>query len=313
MQKTLILIALALILGHSSAYATDDKTPPAPGEVKPNAPGATQATGQETADAETTNRMKTLEGSKSPFSGQLNLSYQGSSISHPFSPYAPNTTGQNPPPEVTASGTAAARYRYDKVTTMGVGTGVSMYPFGAKHATASDPYADVARSYSFDGIHNRADFQFTYWTNDQYHNGLGYREGLSLSNESTYVLKFGLTLGFLIEIDYNFFSGDAAYATKTAGNDITAGQVQWDLITDPFFEYAINDRFNLRTVIGIQSQNTRDLANDFALGHPPVYETLGVGIQILPAWFIYPFVQFFYDNMEAQNTVVGFNTIINLF
>jgi hypothetical protein len=314
MKNNWILPLLSIVLASTSAYATDDKTPVSPSEVKPSAPGAEQATGEAAALAEN-NRMKTLEGSKSPFSGQFNITYQGSSLSHPFSADAPNPGGFTPPPLVTMSGSVAVRYRIDKNTTMGVGTGVTTEtPFqGPKDTTVSDPYMDIARSYMIGKVHNRADFQATFWTNDQYHNDLGYRVGLTATNESSHLFSFGLTVGFLLELDYNFFSGSAQYATTTATAGVLGNQVQWDLITDPFFEYALSEQVNLRTVIGIQSINLRNLASDFAFTHPTVYETLGVGVQILPAWFIYPFVQFFPSQMASNNTVVGFNTIINLF
>jgi hypothetical protein len=314
-KYSLSLLAILTIL-NPNAFATDDKTPVAPGEVKPSANGGTAELGESAAETEAqNNRAKTLEGSKSPFSGQFNISYQGSTISHPFSEDAPNPSGATPPPLVTLGGTISARYRIDKRTTMGLGTGITTEtPFqGPKNTSVSDPYADIARSYFLGKVHNRADFQFVYNTSDQYRNVYGYRTGFSLVNESSYLFPFGLTAGFLLELDYNLFSGDAAYATATAPHGVLHNQVQWDVITDPFFEYTLSDHVNLRTVIGIQSLNLRDMSSDFALHHPTVYETLGVGIQVLPAWFIYPFVEFFPSQMQSNKTVVGFNTIINLF
>jgi hypothetical protein len=51
----------------------------------------------------------------------------------------------------------------------------------------------------------------------------------------------------------------------------------------------------------------------FALYHPGIYQTLGLGIQPLSAWYLYVFVEAVYSHFNAQNTVVGFSTIINLF
>jgi hypothetical protein len=305
MKNYWLLFLLTLIVSSHAAFADtkdDEATSLTPAQDKVEAPKV---------DDTTNNRMKTLEGSKSRFSGQFNISYQGSTISHPFDGDAPNLSGQTPPPLVTLSGTVSARYRIDPVTTTGIGIGLlTQTPFqGPKNTTASEPYADIARSYTIDKIHNRVDFQFTKYTSDQYNTQLGYLEGLTLTNESTYLFSFGLTAGFLLELDYNFFSNDPMYSPL----GIARNQTQWDVITDPFFEYTLNKTFNLRTVIGIQSLNNRDLASDFALFHPSIYETLGLGCQVLPAWFIYPFVQFFPGNMESANTVVGFNTIINLF
>lgn len=258
------------------------------------------------------NRMKTLEGSRSPWSGQFNLTYNGSSLSHPFSADAPNPGGQVPPPLVTMSGTAAVRYRLDAQTTAGVGTGVTTQtPFqGPKNTTFADPYFDIARSYSLGPILNRADLQTTLWTSQQAHDQYGYRFGLTLVNESFHQFDCGFTAGFVLGFDYNFFSGDPQYQSSI---EITGNQTQWDVITSPYFEYVLSKRVNLRTVIGIQSLNNRDLNSSFAFYHPKIYETLGVGVQVLDAWFIYPFVQFFPYSIMTNNMLVGFNTIINLF
>ena len=309
MKNYWVLFLLSVFVFPQTSFADtkeDEATALTPSEDKIEAPKI---------DDTTNNRMKTLEGSRSRFSGQFNISYQGSTISHPFSDTAPNLSGITPPPLVTLSGLVSARYRIDAVTTTGIGTGITTQtPFqGPKNTTVSEPYMDIARTYTFNKIHNRADFQVTLYTSDEYHNQFGYREELSISNESSYLFPFGLTVGFLLELDYNFFSGSSTYSTATATNAVLSNQTQWDLITDPFFEYTLTRSLNLRTVIGIQSYNNRNLASDFALVHPSIYETLGVGCQILPSWFIYPFVQFFPGKVESANTVVGFNTIINLF
>jgi hypothetical protein len=258
------------------------------------------------------NRMKTLEGSKSRWSGQVNLTYNGSSIQHPFSREAPNPGGQVPPPLVTMAATASARYRIDPQTTAGLGTGITTQtPFqGPKNTTIADPYADVARSWKLGNVaHNRVDFQGTVWTNDQSHNDFGYNYGLTVVDEAFHEFGFGLTAGLVLEFDYNFFSG----SSKFDNDAVRSQQTQWDIVTDPYFEYALSKSFNLRTVIGIQSLHNRDLESGFHFYDPKVYETIGLGIQIIPSWFIYPFVQFFPYSINARNTLVGFNTIINLF
>lgn len=140
----------------------------------------------EQAEETKNNRMKTEEGSKSPLSGQFNLTYSGSSLDHPFSEYAPNPGGLEVPPLVTLSGTVSARYRIDKKTTTGVGTGVTTQtPFqGPKNTTVANPYLDIARSFRWGAIQNRADFQITLWTEAQLHDDYGQRLGFSFIDEA---------------------------------------------------------------------------------------------------------------------------------
>lgn len=255
------------------------------------------------------NRMSTLEGSTSRWSGQLNLTYSGSSISHPFSGEAPNPGDQVPPPLVTLSGAVSARYRMDGHTTLGLGTGLmTQTPFqGPKNTTIADPYADIAHSYKTGPIQNRCDFQTTFWTNNQYHDSYGYRFGFTALNESFYVFPFGLTAGLLLQVDANLFASGAQYDSSQ--------QTAYDIYTDPYFEYPLSQQVNIRSIIGIGSLNNRNLPNATSFYHPEIYQTLGLGISMGKAAYVYPFIEFFpfSGNISSQSTLFGFNTIINLF
>jgi len=261
-----------------------------------------------TADANQNNRMKTLEGSTSRWSGQFNMTYSGSSVSTPFSGDVPNPGNQVPPPLASLSGTMSARARLDAFTTMGLGTGITTQtPFqGPKNTTVADPYVDIARSFKLGPIKNRADFQTTLWTNSQYFSQYGYRFGMTALNESFYQFPFGLTVGLALQLDYNLFA---------AGNYDPSQQTQYDLYTDPYFEFVLSKVFNLRSVIGIGSLHTANLGGALSFIHPDVYQTMGVGISIADAVFVYPFVQFFpfSGNVSSQSTLVGFNAIVNVF
>ena len=251
-------------------------------------------------------RMKAVEGSKSPFSGQFNITYSGSSVNHPFSKEAPNP-GQLPvPPLVSISGTVSARYRLDKKTTMGVGTGVLNQGF--KTTSVSDPYADIAHSFRWGPIQNRADFQFTLWTQDQLHKGYGQNLGFSAVDEAFYEWDFGLTTGLAFEIDVNTFSSDPKF------DAVKAGQVSYDIYPEPYFEFALSKRVNLRSVLQVGFEHTRDLGSMKFTGDR-VGQTLGVGISATDWLFLYPYLKGvpYSGTFGVKTTVVGLNTIINLF
>ncbi len=281
----------------------ESKNPPAPnvGQKMPSSSPESQELQN--------NRMKTLEGSRSRWSGQFNLTYSGSSIAHPFSGEVPNPGNQVPPPLVTFSGTVSARGRIDDKTTLGLGTGIlTQTPFqGPKNTSVADPYMDLAHSFNLGPIHNRADFQSTLWTNNQYYDVFGYRFGFTLLNESFYQFKFGLTVGFVLQIDYNIFADGSQYDSSQ--------QTQYDLYTDPYFEYKLSKRLNVRSVVGIASLHNRNLNGTFAFYHPDVYQTFGLGISCTDSVYIYPYILLFpiSGNITSQSTLVGFNAIINLF
>ena len=260
-------------------------------------------------DAIKNNRLATLEGSKSPFSGQLQFAYSGSSIDHPFSESAPNPSGIAPPPLVTLSGTGSVRYRIDPHTTTSVGTGITTQtPFqGPKNTTVADPYVDIARSYRVGPVQGRASFAFTYWTNDQYRNELGYRTEYSLANEAFYEWDFGLTTGLAFNLDANTF------ASQNYSQAVRANQFTHQFQFTPYLEYKLTDILNFRTVVGIPFQHTRGLDGFFTFNRPLAYQTFGVGVAATKWLFVYPYLQFFPGKMAVDQTILGFSAIVNLF
>ena len=254
-------------------------------------------------------RMATLEGSKSPWSGQFQLSYSGSSRNHPFSDKAPNPGHEIPEPLVTLSGVFSARYRIDPKTTFGIGTGViTETPFqGPKHTSLSDPQIDLARSFSVGPIHNRVDATLVQYTNHQSYQD-GYRQQLDISSESFYEFESGVTLGLALAVDGNTFASKGDYDKSK--------QTEYDFAVDPYFEYALNQTFNLRSVIGIVDYHNRDIPDPARYTHPAVYQTFGLGISATKSVFLYAFVKgrpYSDKPMTSQNTTAGFSTIINLF
>ena len=294
-------LALTWLLTTGQALASDPEAAP---EIR--TPEEAPA-----ADAAMQNaRMKTLEGSKSPWSGQFQMSYSGSSIDHPFSELAPNPTHEPQEPLVTLSGVVAVRYRLDPKTTVGLGSGiVTETPFqGPKHSTLSDPQVDIARSFTLGPLHNRVDATLVQYTNHQYYNEYGYRQELSLALESFHEFSSGLTIGLQLATEGNTFA--------TGGDYPKAQQVDYMLAVAPYFEYTLNSTFNLRSVIGIVDNHLRDKPDPKVYQHPNVYQTFGLGISVTKAVFVYCYAKaqpYSGEAMTVKNTTAGFSTIINLF
>jgi hypothetical protein len=263
------------------------------------------------SDAElNTNRLKTLEGSKSRWSGQLNFTYQGSSVSHPFDSIAGNPLGQTNPYPVNLQGTVAVRYRLDSQTTVGLGTGIYIEkPFAdPQNGSVSNPQLDLAHTFKFWNLHNYADFLINGYTDHNYHDVYGYDFGATASDDISYGWKNGITVGTSFQADFNIF-GAGAPEFSLSGQDL------WDLNFYPYFEYKINDTFNIRTLLGFQYQHIRDSAASLALDSLPIYNSTGLGIQVFQPLYVYVFAQFTPFNGKAtwQNNWCGFNVIYNLF
>lgn len=251
-------------------------------------------------------RLATLDGSKSPISGQFQLGYSGASIQKPWSDEVPNPGNEQPPPLSTLSGTVSARYRMDPRTSIGVGTGVQVFsPFNKFQGfSVSDPYVDLGRSYKLGPIQGRGSASVTFYTNDQSRNQYGYRWGFGLSNEAFYEFPFGLLTGLSLSGTFNTFA-DGNFPDQ-------GGQPEFSFNIAPYLEYKLNDTFNLRSVTGFQFYKYQG-ASGFPLSRVPTYQTVGLGIAATDSMFFYPYIRYFFRRITTADTTFGFSAIINLF
>ena len=311
-MKSVLAIGLVLLFQSGIAHAAE----PAKKNTKTPEPIPTAQMGTAVAtpadEVQQNNRMRALEGSKSPWSIQLQLSYAGSSLVHPFSELAPNPANDTPPPVVKMSGLVQGRYRISKAQSVGFGAGLSAEtPFqGIKNTSISDPYADYAYSITSGSYHNRTDFAAQIYTADD-ETKYGYSSGYSLSNDSLWSFgKTGLTVGLSAAIDYSTFGNSNAIA-----GDLKRYQQDYDFNFYPFAEYSITKRVNFRSVVGAQYTHTLDQA-DFTFHRKKIYETAGLGVSWTDDVFTYFFVKFYpspLNQINSEDTSVGFSAIINMF
>lgn len=254
-------------------------------------------------------RLKTLDGSKSPFSGQFQLGYSGASIQKPWSDEVPNPGNEQPVPLATLSGNVSARYRIDPRTSVGIGTGLLVYaPFQRfERASVSDPYVDFGRSYKLGPIQGRGSASVSYYTNAQSRNDFGYRWGFGASNEAFYEFPFGLLTGLSLQANFNTF------ADGNFPKGIADPQPELSFNVAPYLEYRLNDTLNLRSVTGFQFYRFKGETGGFKLTRIPVYQTVGLGIAATDSIFFYPYIRYFFAKLNTADTTFGFSAIINLF
>lgn len=324
--KYFVTMFLGVFLTAVSAYSADstdnssdqgDQTQTQGKKKKKTDQNANANSTATASDEPQNNRAMTQAGSKSKWSGQLNLNYTGSSINHPFSEYSPNPTDASPPPVVTMSGTMAARYRINEKETFGLGTGIiTQHPFqGPSGTTVSNPYVDLANSFKTGVIHHYLDVVVGLYTDEQNHIDLGYDESFTVADEMHYDWSFGLTTGLALELDANIFSGRPEYQSPVDERD----QVLYDAVASPYLEFALNKTFNLRSVSNFMVNHVRTYDHSggfFKYRHPHIDQTLGLGIAASRDVFLYTYIRmvpFPYSNVATDNTLFGISAIINLF
>lgn len=257
------------------------------------------------------NRMEILSGNKdNPWTAQLIFTYLGSSLNKPISKYTPNPGNYVPPPVVVLFGTVGIRYRFDEEgkSILGGGTGASTQtPFhGPKNTTLSDPYIDFTHFNKIGRFHHRTNFGVGYLTNYQYHHKYGYRFDIALNEEFIYLLSNGLTFGSVLMLHFNTFDYSKSYDLHE--------QARYEIWVEPFIEYRLSPKFNMKLNTDFVWLNLRDTKSKFTYFRPEVMQGLGVEWLITKRFYLFPHIKYFpfSNNLGLKSTIMNVNFIINL-
>lgn len=321
MLKTALLLLVSLSMAPMMAHAQsetsenkaklDDMKEPA---LKNKAPG------EDVDDTLTNRQMRAQSGSKSKYSIASILSYMGSTLEHPLSEVRPNVYGSPGTTDVAQlNGQISGKYAFDQRHSVMVGAGVRyITPFegsglpqerdakgnkiydGSKF-DAENPYITGQYIYKASGIQNVVTLTPTFYTNsnliDQH-----FLMNMMLTQISVYELgTSGVSLGLAQMV------GGFAYTA------FAEGQVDSTINIDPYIEYTLTDKVNLRTVCNLWNYDHRREAGYMTWDHEEIVQSVGVGIAVTRDIFLYPNVQFVLDDIRADRTNIALNSYINLF
>lgn len=270
----------------------------------------------------TNRRFRASNGSLSKFSINASLSYNGGSLERPFAADRPNIANAGDTTTISGIfGSINTTYRLTKLNRINFGAGIQMLaPFNdsidtdstrAKKAfdenqgelDISNPFLSYTHMNKFFGIQTIISGGLTQYTANNL-TKLGYNYGVNTSINTMYdVGSSGFSFGVLFVADHNFFDKNDA-ALQGDQNEIVFGFL-------PQAEYIINDTFNLRTII--RSNWYQNTTADPSFEKRPVTQSVGLGISVNRDIFLYPNIQFPYDNLKMANTNVGFTANINMF
>lgn len=267
-------------------------------------------------------RYRASTGSLSKMSLNSTMIYRGGSLSKPMSANRPNIAGRGDTASVARLNVdLQGTYRLNALNRINAGIGLqSLAPFHSSIET-NDPQAQL----EFDQNQGNVDISNPY---------IQYRHMNNLYGVQT-ILTAGLTQftagnlredGYQNEIAFEF---DTLYEVGTTGlslgaclsaskfvfdnNDPAKARRQQDIVVqfEPQVEYAFNDTFNFRTVFRTFAyQNNRE---DSTMNRRPSTQDVGLGISVSRNVFLFPNLQFSYDDLRWENTNVGFVANINMF
>ncbi|MEN9835792.1 MAG: hypothetical protein RL011_1985 [Pseudomonadota bacterium] len=291
LSRILVPLALAGACLGGEAVAADTKDAPSAPVIK-------------------NERMRALDGSKSPWSGQFNLNYSGAPLRNPLSAEAPNPGNILPAPVVLMTGSFAVRNRLDSQTTMGLGAGIGTEtPFqGPKNTRASDPYIDIARRYSLGPVMVRAGVSAKFYTNHRYRDVNGYLNGFGFFSDSVVEAFPNATLGLILNGYVNTFQESSKFRRQN--------QVETQFYIDPVFEYRFNEIINFRTMTAFTYAHTRELSPRYKYRRNPDFQQVGFGITAAQGLYFNVYAKMFpfgNDPVTLDNTSLGMSMILNLF
>lgn len=314
-MKVLLLPVLLLSFAAHAEEANRTET-----KVKVKKEKKTDAADQ----AITNRRFRAQNGSLSDFSLNTALTYNAGSIDRPFDAARPNIEGAANRAKVAGIvGSFRGSYRINKLNRLNVGAGLQMLaPFNdtieTRDANAqaqfdenqgeldvANPFLNYTHMNNFYGVQTILAAGLTQYTAGVNTND-GYAQAISFSANTMY--NFGgspFSVGALFVYDRNLFDDNDP--------NLAARQMETVFGMLPQAEYVINDTFNLRTIVRSNwYQNTRAMRSDQYFSRP-VTQSVGLGISVNRDIFLYPNIQFAWDNAQANNTNVGFTANINMF
>lgn len=324
-MKNLSLLTLVMVISASAFAAPKKKaaTAPAEGQTTIQLDEAAEKKNKVDGniDEEITNKkLRTESGSKSKYSLSTNLIYNGGSVNEPFAAERPNLYASSGIETKTAMALGASiRYRANKNDsfTLGVTAGAITPLQGdvnkGQQFQLYDPSLGYSRAFQAMGLQNIFGAGVSYGTskvsvaNDKVGDiGVGHTVMKTFKN--------GVSLGGAVQFDYNFYSTGAG---DNKNNRISGyggdSRTDWSLGLYPMFEYEFTDKLSFRTVFRYTSwfHNLGD-DNDSILKEVGT-QSMGLGWSVTRDIYLYPNIQFLWQDIDSERTNVAVNMTANIF
>ncbi len=291
----LVLLTAGMVHAEDAISDSSSSTTQLPKELK---------TERKDIDEEITNKkLRAVTGSKALISLQSEITYNGGSIKEPFSSVRPKLTpGQVGTDDSKLYGKIAGKYRmtdHDNLS-LGVGVGWTKPLREGQNRQVENPYLDYARVFKTGPLQNVLEATGTYYTADKSVNRdkLG-QEAAFTWNVLYTVANTKLQLGVYTSYTRDFYTDSS----------VDGGLDQ--IGVDPYAEYALSDRFTLRTVYNGGNYNNT-VQNKAAFTRDAQYQSLGLGVAITRDIYLYPNVQWVWEDVRAERTNVALTANINL-
>lgn len=271
-------------------------------------------------DEEITNKkLRAESGSKSKFSLSLDATFTGGGLNKPFDELRPDLYGR-PGTQRVSSMTLGPdiRYRWTKNDSLTFGTSIGVStPLQGDTNTAKgqlrigDPGIGYSRVGKIGELQSIFGLSASYATSPE---SLDIEKTFDAYASWTLMRSWqnGLSLGLAATAGNTFYADAAGNGAETGyGQDDRA---DYEFALYPMAEYEINDFFSVRTVARYTTwyHYYGDAQLD-RLIHYPGTQSLGIGMAISRDFYLYPNVQFLWEDLKNERTNIGATATINIF
>lgn len=256
-------------------------------------------------DEEITNtRLRAVSGAKSVWSVQSSFTYVGGSIQEPGSKERPALTpGKSIENDVRMNGRVSVKYRatdHDNLN-LGVGVGWLTPGYAGQKGQSEDPYVGYSRVFRAGNMQNLFNAVVQKYTADSStkagYNFNTYFDYIAVTNIGTSKWQ----VGGISLWQHNYFTN----------SNVPRGVENMIGVVCPFFEYEFTRRLSFRTVSNILNYVSFQRAPS-TYRHEPENQSVGVGISVTRDIYLYPNVQWVWQEIRADKTNVALQANINL-
>lgn len=267
-------------------------------------------------DEEITNaRMRASSGSKSKYSLSFDVGFSGGTIQKPLGKDRPDIIG-NPEDETSTSldGSFSARYRVTPKDSFNLGAGFGILtPLqgnvveGQDQFDVSNPFLGYSRVYKVGRFQTISSASYTYGTAQSWEKA-----------DLTGVVSLGQNmLTTMPGVKQLTVGASLAYSQYIYGNNDRDGNTAYRAALYPYAEYALSDKYQLRTVFGYFNYRHKRQDGDksplVGMHKQQSYQSVGVNMIMTRDIFIYPNIQFVPDDIDAEKTNVAVSATMNAF
>ena len=202
-----------------------------------------------------------------------------------------------------AAGDLNYRYRLSASDSLSAGFGLKWLTptFSGQRIEASNPGVGYSKTFKAGKIQNSIGAGLTAYTAAELVEGQKLAGSVDLGHTGIMEIgTSGLQLGLSTSLGYNNYT------------QAVADQIEYSVSLNPFIEYAINDKYNLRTVYRGNTYNSSRISNMTFEQEEPT-ESFGVGIAATRDIFLYPNIQWVWRDITAEKTNVALSASMNFF